>query len=236
MVIPCKARVLVVENDPHTREQLIEILQGSGYRVLAAEGDGMKLQESAKELAISFRPHVVVMDLRLMDHYSDDRSGLELLADKSFSSSRCILYSAYLKQDYRITRLAFRDNHVEDVIGKEQSPQRLIDVIEATARKGCACRGKFEPSWATTAYTPAKVVENLFGGESEIPVDIVHDVIGRLFPKTSKLTRLREAGTLCSMPLTCSSTVMVETPGEMWYLKLQLLLITLTKVTTSSLT
>ena len=116
--------------------RLVRILKGAGYRVQAAEGQGVELEESAKHLALVFKPHVVIMDLRLSDEHADDRSGLDLWKDKSFSSARCILYSAYLNQNYKISIDALRQEGVEDVIGKEDDPQNLLNAVERVARKG----------------------------------------------------------------------------------------------------
>jgi len=130
-------RVLVVDNDPQTRGQVVKILEWAGYEVKVAEGQGVQLKESAKELAFTFKPHVVTMDLRLSDEHADDRSGLELWKDESFSSARCILYSAYLVQNRKITWEALQQTGVEDVIGKEDSPKSFLDAVERAARKAC---------------------------------------------------------------------------------------------------
>ena len=179
---PCLARVLIVENDPRARSQLVEVLTRPGYIVRAAEGNGPVLQEEAKKLADSFRPHVVVMDLRLVDdEYSADRSGLELLKEKSFSSSRCVLHSAYLNIDFRVTREAFIEARVADVIGKEESPRRLIESVEKAARQDCICCREFSIVWPET-WDEKKVIEVLFGKISVLPSDTVVDVLGHLFP------------------------------------------------------
>lgn len=187
MTAPCLVRVLVVENDPRARSQLLEVLARPGYIVRAVEGSGPALQENAKKLAASFRPHVVVMDLRLVDdEYSSDRSGLELLKERSFSSSRCVLHSAYLNDDYKVTREALIEARVADVIGKEESPRRLIEAIEQAARKDCICCREFSIEWPA-GWDEVKVVKALFGEVAEFPADIVTDVLGHLFPEASKV-------------------------------------------------
>lgn len=197
MTAPCIARVLVVENDHKARGQLIEILTKPGFAVRAADGQGPTLQEEAKELAARFRPHVVVMDLRLLDdEYIADRSGLELLKDKSFSSSRCVLHSAYLNHDYKVTREALVEARVANVVGKEESPRRLINAVEKAAREGCICSKEFSIDWPAK-WDEQTIIATLLDEDIELPSDIVTDILGHLFPdaRTVVLKSLKGAAT-----------------------------------------
>lgn len=187
MQIHCIVRVLVVDNDPVARSQLLKILQGERYLVRVAEGQGTELRESAKNLALEFKPHVVVMDLRLADEHVDDRSGLELWKDESFSSARCILYSSYLVQNYKITREALMQKGVGDVVGKEDSTQVLVDAVERVARETCGCRNGLSIAWPA-AWNEETVLKYLFDESETLPGDLVTDVLGRLFPETQSLT------------------------------------------------
>lgn len=187
MASPCTARVLVVENDVKAREQLIEILTQPGYKIVAAQGQGPALREDAKRLAASFRPHVVIMDLRLSNELnSSDRSGLELLKEESFSSSRCILHSAYLNVDYTVTIDAFLETRVANVVGKEAPPQKLLDAVEKAARDGCICRREFAIEWPTN-WDEERVVQTLFDQEVNLPSDVVTDILGHLYPRANAI-------------------------------------------------
>jgi CheY-like chemotaxis protein len=197
MQIKCAVRVLVVDNAPETRTQVVKMLQRTGYKVQAAEGQGVELEESAKALALTFKPHVVIMDLRLSDEHADDRSGLELWKDRSFSSARCILYSAYLNQNYKITREALRQDGVEDVIGKEDAPQNLIDAVEKVARKGCGCCNGLSLDWPSS-WNEETVIKYLYKDLDAISHDLVLDVFGRLFPDTKRLSLKTLDGTVKS--------------------------------------
>jgi CheY-like chemotaxis protein len=189
------ARVLVVENDLKTRSQLIEILTRPGFIIQAGDGQGPALLEDAIRLAESFRPHVVVMDLRLLDNeYSADRSGLDLLKEKSFSFSRCILHSAYLNDDYRVTRDALVEERVADVVGKEEPPRRLISAVEKAARDGCICRNEFSMEWPA-AWDENTVLKPLFQETKELPSGIVTDILGHLFPDARKVVLKTLKGT-----------------------------------------
>jgi DNA-binding NarL/FixJ family response regulator len=185
MSIPCIVRVLVVDNDYGTRRQVVRILRTAGCLARAAEGQGVELEKSAKHLARIFKPHVVVMDLRLSDEHADDRSGLDLWMD-NFSSARCILYSAYLNQNYKITREALRQEGIENVIGKEEDPQILVDAVRDAARKGCGCRNGLLLEWPD-AWNEEVIVKSIFKNPNGMPSHLVSDVFGRLFPETKNL-------------------------------------------------
>jgi CheY-like chemotaxis protein len=195
MTVPCMARVLIVENDQKARTQLVEILSRPGYMVLAAEGQGFVLREEAKRLAGNFKPHVVIMDLRLLhEEYDADRSGLELLKEECFSSSRCILHSAYLKYDYKVTRDALVEARVADVVGKEEDPRRLINAVDKAAREGCVCCREFTIEWPH-GWDERRVVKTLFGEETDLPKDIVTDILGHLFSDARVITLKTLKGT-----------------------------------------
>jgi CheY-like chemotaxis protein len=215
MQIKCAVRVLVVDNAPETRSQVVKMLQRTGYKVQAAEGQGVELEESAKALALAFKPHVVIMDLRLSDEHADDRSGLELWKDRSFSSAHCILYSAYLNQNYKITREALRQNGVEDVIGKEDAPQNLIDAVERAGRKGCGCCHGLSLEWPHP-WNEEAVIKYLYKDADGLPHDLVLDVFGRLFPDTKRLSLKALDGTVkSSMPAARGRAVLFQaTPDD----------------------
>jgi hypothetical protein len=191
------------------------MLQRTGYKVQAADGQGVELEDSAKVLAVAFKPHVVIMDLRLSDEHADDRSGLELWKDKSFSSARCILYSAYLNQNYKITREALRQDGVEDVIGKEDAPQNLIDAVEKVARKGCGCCNGLSLEWPCL-WNEETVIKYLYKDSDNLPHDLVLDVFGRLFPDTKRLSLKALDGTVkSSMPAARGRAVLFQaTPDD----------------------
>jgi CheY-like chemotaxis protein len=195
MAIRCQVRVLIVDNDTKTRKQLTRILEGVDYHVHAVDGQGVEMQEAAKRIAQVFRPHVVIMDLRLAHEHADDRSGLDLWQDESFSTSRCILYSAYLNRDYKISIEALRHKGVEEVIGKEERPEKLLAAVERVARMGCGCENRLTLSWPAV-WNEAAVIQSLYKDSEEIPHDeIVLDVLGRLFPESTPLSLKALEGT-----------------------------------------
>ena len=210
MSIPCIARILVVDNDPRVRRDLKEILGFSGHRVEAVEGVGPALLANAQDQAKKLRPHVVIMDLRSVDDADlGDRSGLDLLEQSVFSSARCILHSAYL-QDFRITVEAFQKAGVDGVVGKQESPQCLLEAVEGSARKGCACRRGLRLEWPT-AWNPQRVVDVLFGAGSDVPADIVNDVLGRLLSDAHVLTlQPLEGAAVSPLPMARGRSVLLR--------------------------
>jgi hypothetical protein len=141
-------------------------------------GVGEDLLDQAVALARSFRPNVAIVDLRLVDEYSsDERSGLELLI--SLRPARCILYSAYLKPE--VTREALKKYKANDCVGKSESPGRLLEAVGDAAQESCASQRDLDVH-LPSAWTPQTIVETLFGEDTDVPPEIVEDVISQLFP------------------------------------------------------
>ncbi|GAB4531461.1 MAG: hypothetical protein Kow0063_10720 [Anaerolineae bacterium] len=174
-------RVLVIDNDPQVRSDLYEILEPMGYRVQAAQGLGRELMDQAVELARTFRPHVAIVDVRLLDEYSDDRSGLQLL--ESLQSAARILYSAYLTPE--LTLEVIRRYSTTRWVSKHQSPQQLLDEVDSAARQ--ASRRDLTLQ-RPPALDSQRIVEALFGPDSDVPYDMVEDTLGQLFPENQKIT------------------------------------------------
>jgi CheY-like chemotaxis protein len=186
------ARVLIIDNDPRVGPDLKAILEPAGYHVQVAQGVGQDLVDQATVLAQSFRPHVAIVDVRLLDEYSDDRSGLALL--KGLQSARCILYSAYLKPE--VTREARYG--ATSWVSKGESPQRLLDEVARAARETCRedLRLHRPPDLSSQ-----RIMEALFGPDSDVPDDVADDVLGQLFPENEEL-RFETLGAEVATPRT----------------------------------
>jgi CheY-like chemotaxis protein len=188
-------RILVIDNDPQVRADLQEILEPSGYSVQVAQGVGQDLMNQAITLAYTFRPHVAIIDMRLLDEYSDDRSGLQIL--NNLKSASCILYSAYLTPE--LTLQVIRHYGIRRWVSKHQSPQQLVDEVADAVRE--TCRDDFQLS-RPPALSPRRIVEALFGPDTDVPYGLVDDTLRRLFPESKDvaLTRLGgEAGSPISV-------------------------------------
>jgi DNA-binding NarL/FixJ family response regulator len=179
---PERVRVLIIDNDPRVRLDLQALLELQGYWARIVQGVGQALLEQAVTDAWVFRPHVAIVDLRLLDDYSDERSGLELI--RSLRSARCILYSAYLSPE--VTREALSRYGATSWVSKGEPTQRLLDEVGKAAQGSCASHRDLALRQAS-AWTPQRIVEILFGRDTDVPPDIVRDVLGRLFPENAKI-------------------------------------------------
>jgi CheY-like chemotaxis protein len=181
MTVRSPTRVLIIDNDPQVRSDLREILEPLGYHVQIAQGVGQDLMNQAIDLACGCRPHVAIVDVRLLDEYSDDRSGLQLL-DSLRSASR-VLYSAYLTPE--LTLEVIKGYDTTRWVSKHQSPQQLVDEVEGAARE--TSRGDLKLH-RPSALRSQVIVEALFGHDSDVPLDLVDDTLGQLFPENQELT------------------------------------------------
>jgi CheY-like chemotaxis protein len=182
MSFPSAGRVLIVDNDTRVGRRLKGILEQERYQVRVAEGTDEALVNSALQISLEFRPHVAIVDLRISGSpaldmlRSTDNRGLELL--RALSQARCILRSAFLTPE--VTRVALKQYDAFDVIGAQESPERLLNVVEAAAKDSCARRRGFGIKWPQ-AWEPQRVVETLFDRAKQVPSDMVEDVISCAF-------------------------------------------------------
>jgi DNA-binding response OmpR family regulator len=119
-----RRRVLLVEDDPKTREMVVLYLQREGYDVVTAE-DGVRALEAAGEYA----PHLVVLDLMLprMDGLSVCRA----LRD-SVPVPGIIMVTARTTEEDKLRGL---DLGADDYVTKPFSPRELMARIRAVLRR-----------------------------------------------------------------------------------------------------
>lgn len=183
----CKGRVLIVDDDLRFPENLKQTFEQRGLLVRAAEGQGEALRESARRMVREFRPHVTIMDLRLLEGQKPpDLSGIALIDEPDFAFTRCVVYSGHLGDDHILARdLKDREN-VDDVVGRQEF-SRLVSAVQKSFSRRCACCELYTVKWPKV-WKPESVVEALFGKGSGVPPDLILDVLGRLFPKGVKLS------------------------------------------------
>lgn len=176
------ARVLVVDNDERMGFYLRTILSNRGYEVYVVEGVGIQLLTEAETLARRARPHVAIVDLRLLDDYVDDRSGLQLLP--KLKSARCILYSAYLASD--VIREAVHKHHAFDWVDK-QDLAALYNAVDAAAKEACAAHKHIQVQWPAS-WDRHQLIASLFAENDPLAAPlpepaILDDLISQLFHK-----------------------------------------------------
>ena len=169
-------RVLVVDNDPRIGDLLNINLSRQGYQVCVVKENGVDLLDHAIAQAHAFRPHVAVVDLRLLDDFVDERSGLDLLPD--LQSARCILFSAYLDSD--VTMKAAHEYNAFAWVDKYRSEDLYRSVNQAAAQ-ACAESKGISVQWPAS-WPREELVSKLFAGSDVIPdSSILDDVIAQLF-------------------------------------------------------
>lgn len=131
-----RRRILLVEDDPKTRETVALYLQREGYEVATAD-DGVR----ALELATSFDPHLVVLDLMLprLDGLGvcralrERRTGSQPIhRGQAESPPYIIMVTARTTEEDKLTGL---DLGADDYVTKPFSPRELMARVRAVLRR-----------------------------------------------------------------------------------------------------
>lgn len=179
----CKARVLVVENDPEVRESNATKLHYWDYEPVLALGTGQALLNDAVQKARAQRCQLAMVDLHLIDdHDQADWSGLELTRDLLPTLS--IIHSGSVS--YQTVREALNTTSVLDFVGKSEGPEDLRAVLDRCARDICACRRLVQIEWPR-GLSSAEVALVMFPDDPAVPADEAADLLIRLFPKAAAL-------------------------------------------------
>ena len=130
---PTGVRVLVVEDDPPISQLISSYLTHDGFLVdVAADG------ETGVDLARSWRPDVVVLDLML-----PGMDGIEVCRQvRTFSDAYIIMLTARTEE---IDRLIGLSVGADDYLGKPFSPRELVARIRAMLRRPRAAGPAVEP-------------------------------------------------------------------------------------------
>lgn len=116
------ARILIIEDDPASRELAFYLLDAAGYTTLVASDGG-----TGARLAVSEQPDLVLCDLHLpvMDGYEVVQS---LLADKHWRRVPIVALTASSMVGDREKTLAAGFN---DYLSKPITPETFVQEIEA---------------------------------------------------------------------------------------------------------
>ena len=176
-----RRRILLVEDDPKTREMVALYLQREGYDVATAE-DGVRALEVARER----EPHLVVLDLMLprMDGLAVCRALRE-----SSSVPGIIMVTARTTEDDKLTGL---DLGADDYVTKPFSPRELMARVRAVLR-----RAGEEDVVEIAGITIDRVRREVRTGGAEVPVtpteyrllDALANAPGRTFTRQELVER-----------------------------------------------
>ncbi|MEZ4711053.1 MAG: phosphotransferase [Caldilineaceae bacterium] len=177
-------RILVVDNDERVGADITEMGERWGWQVEVVRTSPANMVERAHMAAFELRPHVAIVDVRLLDDYEDDRSGLQVL--EFLRSARCILYSGYLTVD--IVRSAQRTYaQIEEVIGKHEPPDMLERAIQQAIAKSSARHSHHQIEWRS--QRPLQRLQSMpLGDAGMVSQEMVEDLLCRLFPTVHRLT------------------------------------------------
>lgn len=84
-------RIIVIDDDPITRMDLVEMLRGEGYDVVAEGKNG----EEAVRLTQTWQPHLVIMDVKMP--VMDGLTATGII--RKTSQSAVLLLTAYSQRD-----------------------------------------------------------------------------------------------------------------------------------------
>ena len=118
-----RRRILLVEDDPKTRNTVTLYLQREGYEVATAD-DGVR----ALEVAAAVEPHLVVLDLML-----PGLDGLQVCRSlRERGDAAIIMVTARSTEEDKLTGL---DLGADDYVTKPFSPRELMARIRAVLRR-----------------------------------------------------------------------------------------------------
>jgi CheY-like chemotaxis protein len=175
-----QVRILVVDDEPRVKKDMVRILKRKGYAALAPEGAGQILVENTRQAARSFRPHIAIVDISL-DGNEANRSGITLL--EHLRPAWCILYSGKLSN--KLTREVQHKYPRVTWVEKDEKIPIVLELIAEKAREVSALERKqlvtMTPGWS------GHTVKALLGKDTSAPADLVDDILAQLFPVSSRV-------------------------------------------------
>ncbi len=171
----CTPRVLVVENDPTVRADLVRHLTHWDCEAVVAEGVGENLLADAEYKVKACRCHVALVDMRLLNDYDwQDTSGLALVP--RLRPTIAIILSAF--GDRAAVREALRQKAAFDFVGKEEGPKRLRQALTEAFIEAGLMNAAIE--WYP-GYSPEDIVQSLRLAEMDRCIDQPEQAINLLY-------------------------------------------------------
>lgn len=126
-----QGRILIVDDDPAWRDELVEMLRNGGYHADSASGAAEALDCLKKNLY-----HLLVLDIQLVK-VAGNQDGLEVLAELAKQGLSEATKVIMLTSFEEFMRTSFREYNVLDFLGKDDfnDVEFLQDVRQAFAEK-----------------------------------------------------------------------------------------------------
>jgi CheY-like chemotaxis protein/thiamine kinase-like enzyme len=192
-------RILIVDNDPRTRESLQALMVHWGYIPVIADGEGDSLIKDAKQKARDQRCHLALVDMRLIDDFDmNDRSGLDLVQELKPALS--IVTSAY--GDEEVASESLEEKGASAFVGKQRGPKVLKEKLEKVLLTVCAVK---KDLYIEPLEVMHQITGTMFKGEDIQFSDQVADILSRLFPDArglhiEKLGKDHESSYISTVP------------------------------------
>src|SRR5579859_7056839 len=110
-----QGRILIVDDQPKWRKELVEALQTEGFYVDSASS----VADALEKLDETFY-HLLVLDVRMVPADSSNIEGIDLLSE----ALKVIILSAFGTQERM--RLAFKDYKVADFLSKDKFNKQVL--------------------------------------------------------------------------------------------------------------
>ena len=169
-------RILVIDDEDRVREDLRAIFEPLGYDVQVAMGSGPALLDDAKNRAGTFRPHVAIVDMRLLlNDDPNDRSGIELV--EALDPAHCILYSSYISLEISRELAKFK---AAGWIGKQEPPSKLVELVNNVAKVSSTAQNNFRIDKNSIDFD--KESRALLGKDVGTSPFLIQDILSQVFP------------------------------------------------------
>lgn len=217
MDIRQQARVLIIDNDVRVVEQLQPLLEKRGFCVASTGYD--KTEDESSEtgwidaivgFARKFRPHVVIVDLRLRNDYMDEESGLIIIPQ--LDAAYNILYSARLTFD--VVDRANEQGVYKCIAKGAGGTKKILDALKDASEQGSAQYAGVNIQWPPK-WSGESVVRAIC---KDAPIDMADDLIFQLYKGDANNAEILDVmGQEVSPPLTSrrrSTVVKVRPPSR----------------------
>lgn len=175
-------RVVLVDDDPEFLEDLQTLLSLKGFSFAFVRSQGEPLVLQTRQLVKQFRPHIVILDICLLDDLNPfDKSGLSLLP--SVASAYCILCSNRLSN-----KLTAELQGLSNVTWIDKSRfEKLTEILCSGTKKMCILQKGLVIQWPSN-FSSQRIIRSVLGSDADVPPLMPDDLLCQLFPEDTLLT------------------------------------------------